>query len=31
MEDMAKVEDKGPYFFNSIGLYLRNLVERFIL
>ena len=24
LDDKAKVEDGGPYFFNSVGLYLCN-------
>lgn len=29
IEDRNRVMDEGPYFFNSVGLYLRNWVERF--
>ena len=29
MEDKARVEEGGLYFFNSVGLYLRNWVECF--
>ena len=28
LEDKARVEDERPYFFNFVGLYLRNWVER---
>ena len=30
LEDKARIEDGGPYFFNSAGMYLRNWVEIFV-
>ena len=29
LEDKSRVEDGGPYFFDSTGMYLRNWMERF--
>ena len=31
IEDCNRVLDGGPYFFNSVGLYLRDWIERFNL
>ena len=31
LDDKSKVEEGGPYFFNAVGLYLRNWTERFNL
>ena len=31
LEDKARVEDRGPYIFNAVGMYLRSWVERFLL
>ena len=31
LEEKASVEDGRPYFFNSLGMYLRNWVEIFFL
>lgn len=29
IEDENRVIDGGPYFFNAVGLYLRDQIERF--
>jgi hypothetical protein len=29
LDDRDKIMEGGPYFFNSVGLYLRNWTERF--